>query len=82
MNIFYKLTWIMQQHNVEENKFESYEVARAFFKEQGFEVMQEAVADYQSLSVMPHLLKVLPEEARNSKNPPPKIQATWMLKAL
>ncbi|HXC03512.1 MAG TPA: hypothetical protein VNZ86_02095, partial [Bacteroidia bacterium] len=68
------------QHHIEENKFESYEAARVFFEEQGFLFVQEAVTDYQKLSVIPHLRKVLPEEIRNSKEPPPKIQATWMLK--
>jgi len=72
----------LEQHNIEENKFDSYEAAQIFFKEQGFEIVTEAVPDYAGLSVMPHLLKVLPEEVRNSKEPPPKIQATWMLKAI
>ena len=71
-----------EQHNIEENKFESYEDAAFFFREQGFELKKEAVPDYEALSVFPRLLKVLPEEIRNSKEPPPKIQATWMLKAI
>lgn len=71
-----------EQHNIEENKFENYEAAQAFFEDQGFRLAKEAVPNYQELSVMPHLLQVLPEEARNSKNPPPKIQATWMLEAI
>jgi O-methyltransferase involved in polyketide biosynthesis len=75
-------TAFFEQHNIEENKFDSYEAAEAFFKEQGFELIKEAVTDYQSLSVMPQLLKVLPEEIRNSTEPPPKIQATWMLKVI
>jgi len=72
----------LQQHNIEENKFESYEAAQAFFKEQGFELIKEAVPNYQELTVMPHLLQLLPEEVRNSQKPPPRIQATWMLKAI
>jgi len=71
-----------EQHNIEENKFESYDDARIFFEEQGFELVKEAAPDYESLSVLPQLIKVLPEEARNSKEPPPKVQATWMLKAI
>jgi O-methyltransferase involved in polyketide biosynthesis len=71
-----------EQHNIEENKFDSYEAAEAFFKEQGFEVEKESVPDYSALSVMPKLMSVLPEEIRNSKEPPPKVQATWMLKAV
>ncbi|WP_276131641.1 class I SAM-dependent methyltransferase [Polluticoccus soli] len=72
----------MEQHNVEENKFDGYEAAAEFFNAQGFEVVKEAVPDNEKLSVLPQVLKVLPEEWRNSKEPPPKIQATWMLKAV
>jgi O-methyltransferase involved in polyketide biosynthesis len=72
----------LEQHNVEDNKFDSYESAQAFFEAQGFEIVQEAVPDYENLSVLPHLLRFLPEEVRNSKQPPPKIQATWMLRAV
>ena len=75
-------TAFFEQHNIEENKFENYEAAQAFFEDQGFRLVKEAVPNYQDLSVMPHLLQVLPEELRNNKNPPPKIQATWMLKAI
>jgi O-methyltransferase involved in polyketide biosynthesis len=71
-----------EQHQIEENKFDSYEAAKNFFIEQGFELIREAVPDYQALSVLPHLLKVMPENLRNSKEPPPRIQATWMLKAI
>lgn len=71
-----------EQHNIDENKFESYEAARNFFKELGFEMVKEAVPNFQELSVLPHLLKALPEAMRNSKEPPPKIQATWMLQAI
>jgi O-methyltransferase involved in polyketide biosynthesis len=75
-------TAFFEQHHIEENKFDSYPAAEDFFRQQGFELVEEAIPDYQSLSVMPHLLKVLPEKLRNSKEPPPKIQATWMLKAV
>lgn len=71
----------LQQHHIEENKFDSYEAAQSFFKEQGFELVKEALPKYQELSVMPHLLRVLPAEMRAGKQPPPKIQATWMLRA-
>ena len=56
-----------EQHNIEENKFESYDEAKRFFEEQGFELVKEAVPDYQSLSVLPQLMRVLPEEARNGE---------------
>ena len=72
----------MEQHKVEENKFDSFDAAKVFFQEQGFEIVQEAVPNFASLSALPHLLKFLPEEVRNSKAPPPKIQATWMMRAV
>jgi O-methyltransferase involved in polyketide biosynthesis len=70
-----------EKHHIEENKFDSFEAAAAFFDEQGFEIVKEASIDFKTLSVIPHLLKVLPPEARNSNNKPPKIQVTWLLKA-
>lgn len=75
-----KETAFFEQHHIEENKFDSYEAAQDFFNKQGFELVQEAVPNYKALSVMPYLLKAMPENVRNSKEPPPKIQATWMLK--
>ena len=68
-----------EQHNIEENKFDSYEDAENFFNEQGLEKSEEAAVDFQQLSVMPHLLDSLPPELRNRREPPPKIQATWRL---
>lgn len=72
----------VNQHNIEQNKFASYDTARQFFQVQGFEIVKEAEPDYKSLSAIPHLLKVIPEEVKNSKDGPPRIQATWMLKAV
>ncbi len=72
----------MEQHQIEQNKFESYPAALDFFRQQGFELVQEAETNYETLSVMPHLLQVLPPEVRNSKEPPPRVQATWMLRAV
>jgi len=72
----------LEQHNIEENKFDSYEAAQAFFEDEGFRLVKEALPNYGELSVMPHLLPLLPEEVRNSKQPPPKIQATWLLEAV
>ncbi|HEX6429052.1 MAG TPA: class I SAM-dependent methyltransferase [Niastella sp.] len=69
-----------EQHNIENNKFDSYEAAETFFKEQGFEIVKEATPNFKELSVLPHLLKTMPPEFSNSETPPPKIQATWMLK--
>lgn len=72
----------LQQHHIDDNKFDDYTAARKFFEQQGFEFVEEAVVDFKELSVIPHLLEVMPPEVRDSKDPPPKIQATWMLKAV
>jgi O-methyltransferase involved in polyketide biosynthesis len=69
-----------EQHRIEENKFASYEAAEAFFKEQGFHLVSEADVNIRELSVVPHLMNVMPDEVRNSTEPPPKVQATWMLR--
>jgi O-methyltransferase involved in polyketide biosynthesis len=73
-----------EQHHIEENKFESYESATAFFREQGLEVVVEATPHPEGLSALPHLMNVLPEAFRNQPQAEglPKIQATWMLKAI
>jgi hypothetical protein len=68
-----------QEHKIEENKFENYEEAEAFFKEQGFTVLKEAEPNFKELSVLPHLLETMPQEVKENRKPPPKIQATWML---
>ncbi len=68
------------QHNVEDNKFDSFDAAKAFFAKQGFEVVAESVPDYGRLSILPQLQQLLPEEARNGE--PPKIQATWTLQPI
>jgi O-methyltransferase involved in polyketide biosynthesis len=73
-------TAFFEEHNIENNKFDSYQAAETFFKEQGFEIVKEATPNFMELSVLPHLRKTMPPEIRNSKTPPPKIQATWMLK--
>lgn len=71
-----------EQHKIEENKFDSYEAAKTFFEDAGFEFLKEAVIDYSQLSATPHLISTLPPEARGQKGGPPKIQATWMLRAV
>lgn len=67
-------------HNIEENKFESYEQAEVFFKEQGFVLDKEAVIDYTQMSAVKHIMPLLPPDYES--RPMPKIQATWRLKAI
>ncbi len=71
-----------EQHQIEENKYESFDTALEFFKAQGFRLVKEAEQHYEQLSVMPRLLKVMPEAMRNRNAPPPKMQAAWLLEAI
>jgi O-Methyltransferase involved in polyketide biosynthesis len=68
-----------QEHKIEENKFDNFEEARVFFEEQGFKVIKEAEPNLKELSVMPRLLETMPQELKENRKPPPKLQATWML---
>jgi O-methyltransferase involved in polyketide biosynthesis len=70
----------IDQHRIEENKFESFEGAELFFREAGFEKLKEAKADHSRLSALPHLIGAAsPEQAKKLENVG-RIQATWMLK--
>jgi O-methyltransferase involved in polyketide biosynthesis len=75
-------TAFLEQHRIEENKFDSFEAAAYFFQEHGFQMIREAQVDYPTLTSVTHLLKLLPPEVREQKQGLPKIQATWMLKAI
>ncbi len=68
-----------EQHKIEENKFDNYEAAEAFFNQQGFKLVREAVPDYVNMSALPYLKEAMPASMRDMQGPPPKIQATWML---
>ncbi len=67
-----------EEHHIEENMFESFESAAAFFKRMGFAIDKEATVDRSELSALPHLLKnVSSEQLAQLKGT--KIQTTWRL---
>lgn len=75
-----QLSRFLDQHRVEEKKFDSFEAAEAFFARMGFVVDKEAEPDYASLSTMPYLLKSATPEQLLKGRELGKIQATWRLK--
>ncbi len=75
-----KLAQFLDQHRVEEKKFDSFEEAEAFFARMGFVVDKEAEPDYANLSTMPYLLKSATPEQLLKGRELGKIQATWRLK--
>lgn len=70
-----------REHNIEENKFDSFEAARAFFTEQGFDIEKEAVTDHTQLGSLPYFLKNIPEEKMKQLSGMPKMRVTWRLRA-
>lgn len=71
-----------EEHNVEENRFESMEAAEAFFKKNGFFIDKEAAVNYQGLSAFPYVMKFATQERLQKFAAAGKIHATWRLKAV
>lgn len=70
----------LDQHRIEENKFESLEAAEAFFKENGFIVDQEAELDFSTVGSVKYLLGTIPPDKLESLSAAGRIQAAWRLK--
>ena len=70
----------LQQHRVEEKKFESFEEAREFFDKCGFEVEKEAMIDYREMSAMPHVMKKITPEQLLGMSKSKMVHASWRLR--
>ena len=68
-----------EQHKIEDNKFESFEEAKAFFNRMGFSVDQEASVSRNDLSSMQYFLKNVSISELSKIHQTAKIQATWRL---
>lgn len=75
-----ELEKFLEQHNIEENKFDSLEAAAAFFRSEGFEIDKEATLDYSKSEFLKNFLASIPPEKLNGMQQTPKIHATWRLK--
>jgi O-methyltransferase involved in polyketide biosynthesis len=69
-----------EEHHVEENRFESFGEAEAFFKRMGFRVEKEAEIDPSRLSSLKYFRKSLPFRQLFKFRKAGKIQTTWRLK--
>jgi O-methyltransferase involved in polyketide biosynthesis len=79
-NIGDKLKQFFDQHQIEENKFESFEAAEDFFKSQGFAIDKRAITDYSKSTALHYLLQTArPEQLANSRRIG-KVNETWRLK--
>lgn len=69
-----------EEHNVEANRFESFEEAEALFKRTGFVIEKEANVDYTRLSSFPYVAKNAKPEDYERFRKVGKIHATWKLR--
>ncbi len=69
-----------EQHRTEDNKFESFKDAEAFFKKMGFTIDKEANVNRSGLSSMNYLLKSSTIRQLFKLRYAGKIQTTWRLK--
>jgi O-methyltransferase involved in polyketide biosynthesis len=69
-----------EQHKIEDNKFDSFENAEAFFRRMGFEIDKVANVNRSKLSSMKYFLKSTSIKQLFYFRKAPKMQATWRLK--
>jgi len=69
-----------EQHQIEKNKFDSFEDARAFFKKMGFRIDKEADVKNSKLSSLKYFLKSTSIRQLFKIRRAGKIQATWLLR--
>ncbi len=72
-------TKFLAEHNVEENKFESFEVAESFFKDCGFDIYKKIEVPSSEKSSI-KFLKTIPESILRDIKKIKKTRETWILK--
>ena len=75
-----ELEQFLEQHKIEENKFDSLEAAEAFFRSEGFVIDKEATLDYSKSELLKYFLASIPPENLGQMQKTGKIHATWRLK--
>jgi O-methyltransferase involved in polyketide biosynthesis len=80
LNVDDKTKEFFEQHNLEENRFESFKEAEEFFKSMGFVVEKEAKIENSQLSSLKYLMKSITIKQLFKFRKVGKLQATWRLK--
>jgi len=75
-----ELDQFFKQHNIDEQMFESFEEAEAFFNKNGFVVDKEAMPDRDKLKSLTYLLQSATDEQLQDLRARKRIHATWRLK--
>jgi O-methyltransferase involved in polyketide biosynthesis len=69
-----------EEHNIEDNKFDSFEAAKSFFNKAGFLIDKEAEPARSNLSSLKYLLASEKSDELLKRSEANKIRATWRLK--
>ena len=77
-----ELEQFLEQHHVEENKFDSIEAAETFFHKCGFTIDKEAAIDYNQLNAAPFIMQKLTQEQLLAMSKVGRPNATWRLKVI
>lgn len=80
LNLNDEMQQLLDNHHVDENRFESVEEAGDFFKRMGFVVDKEATMDRNKVSTLKYLLKNMSIWKMLRMRKAGKIQYTWRLK--
>jgi O-methyltransferase involved in polyketide biosynthesis len=75
------LKQIVDEQRTEDNMFESFEAAEAFFERNGFVVDKEAEPQFEKLSALKYLIGAADNIQLAWMQKPVKMQASWRLKA-
>ncbi|MGF7039479.1 hypothetical protein [Mucilaginibacter lappiensis] len=75
-----QLQQFFKEHRIEENKFESFEEAEAFFKNEGFIIDKEAERGHQALGSLKYLSESATEEQFTNLRKAGRIRTSWRLR--
>lgn len=75
-----KLEKFFKEHRIEENKFDSFDAAEAFFKNEGFVVDKEAEAEHHASGSLKYFLAIATKEQLGHLKKAGRIRASWRLK--
>lgn len=71
---------LVEEQRIEDNMFESFDVAKDFFKRMGFVIEKESEIEYSKISSLQYLLANVTESQLAEMQTHPKIQTTWCLR--
>jgi O-methyltransferase involved in polyketide biosynthesis len=75
-----RLKELVDQQRIEDNMFDSFDLAARFFKDQGFVIDREAIDDYSKIVSVKYLFAQATETQSKEMQQQPNIRKTWRLK--